>query len=264
MGIEYADMKLILATLKQEESVRRGRLLILGDAVIHFSVDQYIALAKEFEYPLKVNPLTLTPFTLGESLGFATTETLDISGKASLTLNLQQDIPEDLLGQFDCLIDAGVLFWCFEPGLVLKNIYRLVKQGGLIIHITAVAGFFGRGYYNIQPLLFVDFYQTNQCQYICASYRATPRYRTLMMRVKSLLRFKKQAGSVSHSISSEDVFLNEGMDGIISFTNKIKSPESGVIPNNTVGIFVFKKKSNIEPQEPVLTEFRVRERQGLC
>jgi hypothetical protein len=251
LAIEYDDMKLILTTLKREEPVCNGRLLILGDAVIHFSVNQYIALAKELGFELKVIPRSLTPFALGESLGFVSTDTLDINGRASLTLNLQQQLPQELLGQFDCLIDAGVLFWCFDPASALKNIYRLVRENGLIVHITAVAGFYGRGYYNIHPLLLEDFYLANNAEYICAEYRATPRHSTLLMRVKSLLRLKDHAGSVSKSTNAGNVFLDEGKAGIISFTNRLRVPESGVIPNNAVGTFVFKKCTNTEPKEPL-------------
>lgn len=180
MGIELNNMRQIFDALKSAPALGTNRLLILGDAHIHFSVQQYVELASQVGYSLRSVPKLLTPDSLGGSLGFATTDTLDVNGKASLTFNLQHEIPADLLGQFDCLIDAGVLFWCFDPGVALKNIFKLVRKHGLLVHITAVSGFYGRCFYNIHPLLFERFYLINGCEYLGASYYARPRQTPLL------------------------------------------------------------------------------------
>jgi hypothetical protein len=251
VGIEYADIKSILSALKHELPEGRGRLLILGDAHIHFSANQYISLAEDLGYELSSFPEVLDPFSLGKSLGFVSTDTLDINGKASITLDLQQRLPHDLLGKFDCLIDAGVLFWCFDPGVVLKNLYRLVKIDGVIAHITGVSGFYGRCYYNIHPLVLEDFYRCNQCRYISASYRAVPKRTSLAMRLKGLLGAKCTPGLVSYTSSPGNIYLDESRAGVISFCRTLRTPESDVIPNNAIGTLIFKKCSNVEPQSPL-------------
>lgn len=251
MGIEYADMKAILTALKHESQARGGRLLILGDANILFSAYQYAALAEELDYELSAIPQVLDPFSLGRSLGFISTDTLDINGRASLTLDLQQELPRDLVGKFDCLIDAGVLFWCFDPGRVLRNIYRLVTVNGVIVHITGISGFYGRCYYNIHPLLFEDFYLCNQCKYISAAYRAAPRKTSFLTRMKNVLRLKRKARSVSWNSSPGNIYLDESRAGFISFSTNLRTPECDIIPNNAVGTLIFKKCLNNEPECPI-------------
>ncbi len=46
----------------------------------------------------------------GRALGFARTETLDLDGPASIQADLHDDPPAELVGAFDCVVDAGVLF----------------------------------------------------------------------------------------------------------------------------------------------------------
>jgi hypothetical protein len=250
VGIEYQDMRSILTALKKELPAGRDSLLILGDAYIHFTPESYVDLAKDVGVELASVPHTLNPFTLGQSLGFSVVETLDINEKASLKIDLQQEIPADLLGTFDCLIDAGVLFWCYDPGAALRNIFKLVKDQGLIIHITAVSGHYGRGYYNIHPLLFEDFYLTNHCQYVHSSYRAKPARRGIVDRIKSILGSRRE-DLVSYSSRPGNVYLNESMATHVSFGSIPKSPECNMIPNNVVGTFVFKKLASSEPKGPI-------------
>lgn len=251
MGIERHDMRSILLALRQELAAPRGKLLILGDAKIHFTPGDLVALAAEMGVNLAAIPETLDPFALGQALGFQSVDTLDINGKASLNVDLQAGMPQDLLGKFDCVIDAGVLFWCYEPGAALKNIYRLVKKGGLIAHITAVSGHYGRGYYNIHPLLFEDFYLSNHCEYIHSSYRTKPRHSAFTGRLRSLLTFMGLDDSVSYSFRPGNVYLDRSSVKRITFASTLRLPESSMIPNNVVGTFVFKKLETAEPKGPL-------------
>ena len=40
--------------------------------------------------------------------------TIDANGKAD-NADLTSDLDDSLLNKFDCVIDSGVLFWCFDP-----------------------------------------------------------------------------------------------------------------------------------------------------
>ena len=251
MGIEYQDMKSVLTALKHEAPAERHNLLILGDAQIHFTTQSYVDLAKDVGFALASVPRDLDLFSLGNSLGFSRVESLDINGKTSLSLDLQQEIPAGLLGQFDCLIDAGVLFWCYDPAAALRNIFRLVRDRGLIVHITAVSGHYGRGYYNIHPSLFEDFYLANQCDFIHASYRAKPARRRFAGRIRSLFRNTRDAELVSYSFRPGNVYLKKATAAHISFGDSQALPESNLIPNNVVGTFVFRKNASGEPRGPI-------------
>ena len=257
MGIEYQDMRAILRVLKREMPTPSGKLLILGDAVIHFAPRELQELATQEGIGLRALPDSLTPLSLGESLGFSQVDTLDINGKASINLDLQDPLPGELLGQYDLVIDAGVLFWCFEPGQVLKNIFRLPKTNGLIFHITALSGYYGRGYYNIHPRLFQDFYLSNQCVFIQSSFRTKPRltrWEKLRRRLTSLLGLVDgNMAGVSYSGSPGAIYLGRVRHDYMEFAKTLPNLEADMIPNNVVSTFACRKTSAIEPSGPLQT-----------
>ena len=250
MGIEYEDMRTMLCGLRKNTPSQESSLLILGDAYIHFSIESYVALAKEVGYELHQIPKEMDPYALGKSLGFGSVDTLDLNGKATITMDLQKDLPEDMHEKYDYLLDAGVLFWCYDPGAALRNIYRMVRPQGIFHHITGITGYFGRGYYNIHPRLFEDFYLINKCCHILASYRTKLQRPTLLSKiVRALLRQKKIA--VSYNYSAGNIYLDKSTRDKISFSNKLNTPESNVLPNNVIGNLVFQKLSRGEPKGPV-------------
>ena len=254
MAIELNNMRTVLGAMALSPPEGRGRLLILGDAQILFSGEQLVELAREAGYKLHAQPSgTLGPVELGRVLGFAATDTLDVNGKASLTLNLQQEMPSELTGRFSCLIDAGVLFWCFDPGVALKNIFRFVAPGGVFIHITAVSGFYGRCFYNIHPLLFESFYLQNACEYVGSSFYPRPRATSLMQRLKRVFSRGRAVQELSYVSSPGNVYLDEASASYLSFRGNLRRPESEVLPNNAVGTFAFRKMKDVQPQEPLLS-----------
>lgn len=255
MGIEYQDMRAILRVLKRESPMPSGKLLVLGDAVIHFTPGELRDLAAQEGVVLHTLPESLNPLSLGISLGFSQVETLDVNGKASINHDLQQPLPTELLGQYDMVIDAGVLFWCFEPGQVIKNIFRLAKVNGLIFHITALSGYYGRGYYNIHPRLFEDFYLSNQCVFIESSARTKPMlsgWEQLNRRLASFLGLVADSlPGVSYSGSSGAIYLGRVRHGYIEFATMLSTPEPDMIPNNVVSTFACRKTIAVEPSGPL-------------
>lgn len=255
MGIEYEDMRSILRVLKREMPKPTGNLLILGDAIIHFSPQSLQVMASDVGVDLQEIPLELTPFTLGKSLGFQKVETLDINGKAMINLDLQKSLPLELIEKYDFVIDAGVLFWCFEPGMVLQNIFRLISKNGLIFHITAISGYFGRGYYNIHPRLLEDFYLSNGCSYIQASYRTKARlsvFQKIYGKTVRLLGIKQNRDEgISYCYQPGEIYLYEAKRNRIKFTRELVMPEPEEIPNNVVGTFAFRKLKMGEPTGPL-------------
>jgi hypothetical protein len=237
VAIEYEDLRTILEALRDQAA--RDRLLILGDALIHVDPGQLAALATKSGFELATTPSRLDPFTLGDALGFARTETLDVNGRASIDLDLHAPPPSELVEAYDCVIDAGVLFWCSDPGAALRSILAMVKQGGTIIHICAVSGHYGRGYYNVHPLLFEDFYLRNGCEFELATYRPKFRPRPPFGRLARLARLKNK---VSRSTQPGDVYLADSTRTRISFAPRYRAPvESNIVPNNVLGVLVFRK-----------------------
>ena len=70
-----------------------------------------------------------------------------------------KDVIADI-GQVDLVVDHGTMEHCFNPGLALLNAASAVKLGGHIISGVPL-NMFNHGFYNINPTVFVDFYEAN-------------------------------------------------------------------------------------------------------
>jgi hypothetical protein len=259
VAIEYEDLRTILETLRDQTT--RERLLVLGDALVHVDPGQLTTLAAETGFALASAAVPrLDPFTLGDALGFARTETLDVNGRASIELDLHAPPPSELIEAYDCLIDAGVLFWCSDPGAALRSILAMVKVGGTVIHICAVSGHYGRGYYNVHPLLFEDFYLGNACEFRLATYRPKFRPRGILRMFARLARLENE---VSRSTEPGGVYLADSTLNRISFAPRYREPvESNIVPNNVLGVFVFRKLRSGPIAMPVRTSpYEAGERQ---
>ena len=254
MGIEIEDLNLILDNIKSH-CPKKNKLLILGNAELYFEKNLYEKLCIYKDFKIKKIDKPFDVFSLGYSLGFKKVETLDINGKASLNINLQNKLPKALLSQYDFIIDSGVLFWCFDPGLALKNIYKMAKKGGVLLHICSLSGHYGTCYYNIHPKLFEDFYLTNKCIYINTSYRCKPK--RLKYSWSSIKRKFFPLDSIVNSSFSTiykypgKVFLLKCTKNKISFNNTKNLNEPDLMPNRVVSINVFKKMNDLTPKSPL-------------
>lgn len=68
--------------------------------------------------------------------------------------DLNVDVPDDLIGACDCVIDGGTLEHVFNFPTAMRNSLRLVKPGGHFLGITPCNNFMGHGFYQFSPELF--------------------------------------------------------------------------------------------------------------
>jgi hypothetical protein len=96
------------------------------------------------------------------SLVGVTCEYIDIVKSRSVerVVDLNDPLPEDLVEQFDFLLDPGTIEHCCNIGQALKNIAMALKQDGYVCHCAPLS-MFNHGFYNINPTLFADFYGQN-------------------------------------------------------------------------------------------------------
>lgn len=92
---------------------------------------------------------------------FDTIETLDINGNPTHKVDLNNDLPKEFHDRYDWVIDSGTLYCCFDVATVFKNIIKMVKVGGYVLHIGNLTGFYGRGYYSLSPALYSEIYPIN-------------------------------------------------------------------------------------------------------
>ena len=259
MGIEIQDAYSIISLIKKEDFCSKESLLILGNAKIYFDLKSLRRVSKKLNYEFNFFPKELNILTFGKFLGFKKVETLDLNGKANLIIDLQENLSKKMFSRYDFIIDAGVLFWCFNPGDVLKNIYRMAKKDALIFHITGLTGYFGRGYYNIHPKLFHDFYlETNNCLFLQEAYRTKlgfSKIKYILYRILEVFGIKNlYTINTFYASSSKNNFLNKTKNRKIIFGKELKKIESKYIPNNSILTFACKKIYNKEPFGPIQLE----------
>lgn len=64
------------------------------------------------------------------------------------------------LGEYDLVIDPGTIEHCFNIAQAAANLAGAVKVGGIISQAVPMA-MFNHGYYNLNPIWFIDFYKSN-------------------------------------------------------------------------------------------------------
>lgn len=99
---------------------------------------------------------------LGEYFGAEEVVSIDSSAYegASKVHDLNVPLPQDLVGKFDTVIDAGTLEHVFDVAQALKNTSLLVKPGGQIIHISPSDNFCGHGFWQFSPGLYFTLYSS--------------------------------------------------------------------------------------------------------
>jgi hypothetical protein len=222
---------------------------VLGDAIVHFNSKDLIDLAARCGESITVEAGSspLSPPTLLRALGYADCETLDINGRATWTHNLETPAPAELLGAYDLVWDAGVTFWCFDPAAALRTAYSMCAVGGALFHVYALTGHFGRGYFNLHPRWFQDFYAANGGGHLASSYRSKPDP-SLRSRVVNRL---KGGSKPSLDPGGSGTFYLQGVgQGGLEF-GASQVPEPRWIPNNSVGNGLFLKLQGAAPRSPV-------------
>ena len=68
--------------------------------------------------------------------------------------------PLDRAFNYDIVLDAGTIEHCFNIGQAMKNMSRMVKMGGYIIHENPFC-MGNHGFYGLNPTFYADFYAVN-------------------------------------------------------------------------------------------------------
>lgn len=169
-----------LEPLLKEASIRpfSGSLLTLGKQDVWFSYKTLCKMAQKHKVKLSnlnkieisSNPYFaahnyITDLCLFKALGFSELKSMDYSDYqgADIIFDLNScEIPTALLGAFDVMLDGGTMEHVFHIPNVLNNIYKMLRVGGRIIHISPTSNYVDHGFFSFSPTLFYDFYQTNK------------------------------------------------------------------------------------------------------
>jgi SAM-dependent methyltransferase len=98
-------------------------------------------------------------------LGFDAVESVDVSGFEGCTHLLDLNtpgVPHALRQRFDVVYNGGTLEHVFDVRTALRNVYELLRIGGLVVHVSPVDGWVDHGFYQISPTLLADYYHANR------------------------------------------------------------------------------------------------------
>ena len=166
MEIPKAAAALIFE-LKTSENLE-GKICTLGRQYCNITPNQLLSISKKFGFKQSINlnstENNITDEHLFNSLGFFQVESIDVDDYENAThiIDLNQEIPDELCGLFDAIYDGGTLEHVFNTQQCLKNIYKLLKPEGLIMHLLPTNNFVDHGFYMFSPTFFYDYYTTNR------------------------------------------------------------------------------------------------------
>jgi hypothetical protein len=86
---------------------------------------------------------------------------IDMNGHASLNIDLGKPLPEEHYGIAGSVFDLGTLEHVFDIGEAFRNICRLLRPGGSVIHFSPITAY-NHGLWNVTPQLFFGFYGINE------------------------------------------------------------------------------------------------------
>lgn len=164
MGIARGMARLLL-----DESIKKpfsGSILQLGRQSIYFSPMQLNQWAGWHGVKLHAPAAsgTMDDVHFFMALGFDRVHSLDINPlrKSDLIHDLNQEVPRHLYGNYDLVLDGGTMEHVFDSTAVLKNIHRLLKVNGRIMHGSPCNNHrIDEGYHLFSPSFLWDFYETN-------------------------------------------------------------------------------------------------------
>ena len=148
----------------------RGSVLLLGVQFIHIDWNDFIDKSQKFDVALDKVILAelygsypINTYQFFRMLGFSEVHAIDISDYegADIILDLNKDCSDDLVCRFDVIIDGGTLEHVFDVAACLRNINKMLKPEGVIMHFSPMAGYVNHGFYSLSPELFMDFYLCN-------------------------------------------------------------------------------------------------------
>jgi hypothetical protein len=173
MGIAKGAFSLLFE-LKTTENLH-GTVCQLGRQTSYVSEKQVRDIAKKFGFsPIEKEVITpgiefVNDEFLFHSLGFDDVESIDYDDYEQPThiLDFNKEVPEEYNERYDVIYDGGTLEHIFNLPQCLRNIYKMLKPNGIIIHGTLpVNNWVDHGFYQFSPTLFHDYYSQNEWEIV--------------------------------------------------------------------------------------------------
>ena len=135
-----------------------GKLLTFGEQEILLTDDQINFF---FNASFLKNNTPYKSKSILKNIGFDDVHSLEYPGYGNPNIEMDLNYPLDkkYYGSYDCILDAGHMEHCFNLSEIMKTMFNLVKNDGIIIHYNPCQGNMNHGFYNFQPTFYFSFYK---------------------------------------------------------------------------------------------------------
>lgn len=97
----------------------------------------------------------------GSTINYRTMDVSNYEG-ADIVHDLNVPIPDELVGQFDFIIDGGTFDHLVDLRTAFRNVVRMLKPSGRIFQWNAASNYTNQSYLSFSPDFFFDFYLINK------------------------------------------------------------------------------------------------------
>jgi len=260
MGLAKGAVKVLFAEGRQRPF--SGTALTLGRQDVYLSEPALQKIAGDFSFELK--PVVgdverssrklhmagqVSDQLLFRSLGFDSVLALDKDSfeAADILFDLNgNETPAQAVGRFDLILDSGTIEHVFHLPNALNNIFRMLKIGGRVVHISPSSNHIDHGFYMFSPTLFWDYYAANQFEINSAMlFRYTPRHDSVPWRM-----MEYRPGSLD-AVSFGG--LDDAMYGVVLIATKTAQSTGHVSPQQGAYIKAW-GAGKTERHDAVVTE----------
>ncbi len=110
--------------------------------------------------PDHCRPACVSFRSLVSMLGIQEYQDIDINGRADLQIDMSNTLPSAMYASAASIFELGTLEHIFNVAEGFRNVHRLLRKGGTVIHCSPVS-MYDHGFYNFNPVLFWEFYRAN-------------------------------------------------------------------------------------------------------
>lgn len=174
MGLTIADGIQDFMYEATKVNLKNKKLLMLGKQYIALNLVEYYCMAERLgvkideaalsEDVLRNSEKSIDSVFFFRSLGFSDVHAMDISDyeNADIVFDLNSSaLPDNLVNQFDYILDGGTLEHVFSIGQALNHIHKMLKVGGKVYHYLPASNWINHGFYTVSPSLLNDYYMAN-------------------------------------------------------------------------------------------------------
>jgi hypothetical protein len=143
-------------------------MLGLGDIKFHEDVQRLVEFATKQRLSHFGKELSVRSF-LKDRYGLEEYLDCDLHERADLKVDLAGRLDESMVSRFGAILNAGTLEHIFDQRTAFENVHRMLKPGGMIIHLAPVT-WYEHAYYNFNPRLFRDIAAANRYTLIAEAF----------------------------------------------------------------------------------------------